>query len=54
MATRFMTAVISCCSNARVQFLDTQCKIVAMELTEAGTLFYQNSQATYVNTGNSL
>jgi len=32
-------------------FFDTECKIATEELTSAGTLFYQNSQATCVNIG---
>jgi len=33
---------------------DTKCKMAAVELTSAGTLFYKNSKVTYVNIGDSL
>jgi len=54
MVEHFMIYFNILLNNAGVLFFDTQCKIAAQELTIAGFLFYQNSQATYVNIGNFL
>jgi len=49
LVKQFMTVVVSCYSNAVVRLLDS--KIAAVELTQAGTLFYQNSQTINANIG---